>query len=208
MIESNLHGYPVRLRRGSSLLSVSIKRLKSANYYSGPPHNTLSSMLIARWWQGAERRIWGTRYHLWNPYIRMLISGMGEIMFELMKYMLVATALLLSLTGMAQAQDTGSEKRQSKPGENRHCLPIQDIDHIEVVDNQTILFHTRGKKIWKNSLPHHCAGLKFEGGIGYRTSIDQLCDLDIITVLRVGTTCQLGSFEKYEPEEATEKSPE
>jgi hypothetical protein len=33
----------------------------------------------------------------------MLISDMGETMFGLMKYMLVATALLLSLTGKGVA---------------------------------------------------------------------------------------------------------
>lgn len=112
--------------------------------------------------------------------------------------MCVATALLLGLMVTVQAQDTGNEMGQSEVGENRHCLPIKDIRRIEVVDNQTILFHTSRKEVWKNSLPAPCYGLKIVGGIGYSTGINNLCDLDIVTVLRHKTPCQLGTFEKVE----------
>ena len=110
--------------------------------------------------------------------------------------MFIATALLLSFMVTVQAQDTGTEKGQSEAGENRHCLLIKDIRRIEVVDNQTILFYTNRKEVWKNSLPAPCSGLKFVGGIGYSTAINKLCDLDIVTVLRHKTPCQLGTFEK------------
>jgi hypothetical protein len=115
-----------------------------------------------------------------------------------MKSMFVTAILLLTLFGTAQASDTEGEIRQTKLGESRHCLQIKNIKNIEVVDNQTILFHTYQKEVWKNTLPAPCPGLKFQGGIQYWTSINRLCDLDIITVLNIGSTCQLGEFEKVE----------
>ena len=128
----------------------------------------------------------------------MLIFNMEIAMFKPMKNILVKATLLLILFGMAAAGDTTGEAGQSKPGESRHCLHIKNIKRIEIVDNQTILFHTYQKEIWKNTLPEPCPGLKFQGGIQYGTSIDKLCDLDTITVLNIGPFCQLGEFEKVE----------
>ncbi|MBW2369094.1 MAG: hypothetical protein JRH15_14550 [Deltaproteobacteria bacterium] len=124
-------------------------------------------------------------------------------MNRLPKYLFISLVFAMMAFVTVHAEDKGEQI-------TKHCLPLQNIDRIEVVDNQTILFHMRGKEIWKSSLPHYCAGLKFEGGIAYSTSINQLCDLDIVKVLRVGTPCQLGAFEKYEPEaeEAAENKPE
>ena len=74
------------------------------------------------------------------------------------------------------------------------CIPISGIKHIEVVDDQTILFHMIGGEVWENRLPFPCLGLKFEGGISYKTGINSLCSEDIITVVRRETPCGLGTF--------------
>jgi hypothetical protein len=80
------------------------------------------------------------------------------------------------------------------------CLQLNAIDHTQVVDDQTILFHMRDRTVYRNVLPAKCAGLKFEDGFSYTTSINQLCsNVEIIRVLRRGTSCGLGAFEKLDP---------
>ena len=124
-------------------------------------------------------------------------------MNRLPTYLFIGLVFALMAFVTAHAEDCGEKTTE-------HCLRLVDIDHIEVVDNQTILFHMRNKDIYKSSLPHYCAGLKFEGGIAYSTSINKLCDLDVFKVLRVGTPCQLGTFEKFdrEAEKTAEIKPE
>ena len=39
------------------------------------------------------------------------------------------------------------------------CIQPHLIDHTQVVDSKTILFHMRGGKIWQNNLPVSCSGL-------------------------------------------------
>jgi hypothetical protein len=81
---------------------------------------------------------------------------------------------------------------------NPRCLPLNSIKKMEIVDDQTILFHMRGGDVWINRLPHRCPGLRRNTPIKYRTSLNRLCDLDIITVLdfdmRPGASCGLGKF--------------
>src|SRR2546430_10496165 len=65
------------------------------------------------------------------------------------------------------------------------CLPLNQIDHTQVVDDQTILFHMRDRTVYRNVLPAKCSGLKFEDGFSYTSSTDQLCsNVEIIRVLR------------------------
>ena len=57
----------------------------------------------------------------------------------------------------------------------------------------------RGGATYRNTLPGRCPGLGFEQRFAYRTTIDQLCSLDTITVLQSGSsipgpTCGLGKF--------------
>lgn len=78
------------------------------------------------------------------------------------------------------------------------CIDLHMIDHTKVVDNQTILFHMRGKKTYISKLPYRCHGLKFEEGFSYSTSIGKLCGkVDTIRVLRRGNSCALGAFHEY-----------
>ena len=59
----------------------------------------------------------------------------------------------------------------------------------------------RGKRLFLNKLPHRCPSLAFEDTFTYSTSTSQLCNVDIITVLRStgssffpGPSCGLGKF--------------
>lgn len=85
----------------------------------------------------------------------------------------------------------------------RACLPMSTIDRIEILDDQTLLFHMHGDKKYVNTLPYECHGLESEGTFLHETSLHSYCDLDIITVLdtnigmRLGS-CPLGKFELQE----------
>lgn len=111
----------------------------------------------------------------------------------------VLVALLL-VAGCSSTSDRPA--RVENLGAEKHCLKIARIYRSEIVDDQTILFHMRDGAIWRNRLPNKCYGLRMQGGFGYATALDMLCDLDIIQVLGGSrSVCGLGRFEPYEPPE-------
>lgn len=114
--------------------------------------------------------------------------------------------LLLSfLAGTATAADTRSG------GESLRCLSLVNIRQITILDNQHIVFDTRGGGHYLNTLPYPCSSLHRSRAIMYRTSLSQLCDLDIITVLddvgpgfRPMGSCGLGIFEPVDEDKLRE----
>ena len=85
----------------------------------------------------------------------------------------------------------------------RDCLILTDIRQTAVIDDRTILFYMRGgkKQVYRNYLPHECPNLGREGRFAYKTPINRLCSVDLITVLQQfgpgltpGFTCRLGVF--------------
>ncbi|MDG2303506.1 MAG: hypothetical protein P8R42_02440 [Candidatus Binatia bacterium] len=116
--------------------------------------------------------------------------------------MRVSTALaLLFVLGCSSAATDSTPPATpsaSDPAAKR-CLSISRIDRSEIVDDSTILFHMRDGAIWRNALPQRCYGLRIQGGFGYTTPLDRLCDLDLIQVLGGSlSVCGLGRFEAYE----------
>ncbi|HMQ25109.1 MAG TPA: hypothetical protein PKA98_03910, partial [Acidimicrobiales bacterium] len=94
-------------------------------------------------------------------------------------------------------------------GDAQSCIPISQIRGSRVHDNYTIDFDTAGKT-YRNTLPHGCPGLGSEQAFTYETSLTQLCNTDIIYVLRRiggdyqrGAGCGLGSFVPVELEKKT-----
>jgi hypothetical protein len=88
------------------------------------------------------------------------------------------------------------------------CVRVTSIDKTEAVDDQNILFHMRGKKVYRNHLPQRCPRLEQENRIAYQVFGGRLCDSDTITVLeesvfglQSGFTCGLGDFVPLSPEE-------
>jgi hypothetical protein len=88
------------------------------------------------------------------------------------------------------------------------CLPVSLIRRTEVVDDQTIIFHMRGRKAYRNYLPRKCPGLARENRFGYDVRGSRLCSIDTVTVLEQyagrlerGFTCQLGEFHPLSPDE-------
>ncbi|HET7132455.1 MAG TPA: hypothetical protein VFJ95_09410, partial [Gammaproteobacteria bacterium] len=64
------------------------------------------------------------------------------------------------------------------------CVVTTSIDHTQAVDDRTILFFMRGKKVYRNYLPRKCPGLQRQNPIMYKTRGNRLCDVDTITVLQ------------------------
>jgi hypothetical protein len=89
-----------------------------------------------------------------------------------------------------------------------HCLQLNLISSSEVLDEQHLAFRMKNKELFLNTLPRGCPGLSRQTPFMYRTSLSQLCDLDIITVLddfgfglRPGASCGLGLFVPMEQQD-------
>lgn len=119
-------------------------------------------------------------------------------------------------TGTAIAQDNGQdsgnagkEAVKTDPAigpKGPDCIDLHRIDHTQILDDYTILFHMKGKTTYVSKLPYRCHGLKFERGYSYSTSIAKICgNTDFITVLRRGNSCALGPFHVYDVEKAKQQ---
>lgn len=92
---------------------------------------------------------------------------------------------------------------QEALGEAKTCVPLTLIRQSHVINDETIVFRARGaNKYYLNKLPNRCPRLAFNKSFTYATSLTQLCNVDIITVLEQfggrlqrGPSCGLGMFE-------------
>lgn len=119
-----------------------------------------------------------------------------------------ALAMLASIATFAEDEDDESLQDQDRA---KRCISLARIDRTHVLDDNNILFYMRGKKVYINKLPHKCHGLRRADSFMYKTSLSQLCDLDIITVLdnigfgfSRGPSCGLGTFYPIDIERAKE----
>jgi hypothetical protein len=116
-----------------------------------------------------------------------------------------AVAVLASAGALAQDDDEVFDRTPQR------CVIVSSIDQTEAVDNQTIIFHMRGRAVFRNQLPRECPGLERENRIMYETRTSRLCSNDTITVLedlgiglRRGFTCRLGEFVPMSPADVEE----
>lgn len=102
-----------------------------------------------------------------------------------------------------------SAKKEPAPvravGEPVNCVSLTQIRSTKIVDDSTIDFKMAGGKTYRNSLPYSCPSLKSEDRFSYRTSLSQLCNVDIVRVLhsyggqlQEGVGCGLGKFQPVE----------
>jgi hypothetical protein len=117
------------------------------------------------------------------------------------RWLLGALALGLASSGLAADRQTDAEQ----------CVSLIRIDRTEVVDDRNVLFYMKNGDIYRNRLPNDCPGLEAQDAFMYRTSLSQLCNVDIITVLtnmgfgfRPGASCGLGMFHPVKPLTAEE----
>ncbi len=86
-------------------------------------------------------------------------------------------------------------------GEERSCIMRSQIRNSRVRSDQVIDFEMRGGKVYRSVLPNKCPRLGFEEAFSYNTSINQLCNTEIIYVIQNfggqiqrGAGCGLGRF--------------
>lgn len=91
---------------------------------------------------------------------------------------------------------------------DKKCIPLHRINSTQVLDKQHILFKMQGREHFLNTLPNSCGSLHRNKPIMYKTSLSQLCSLDIISVLESygggyypGASCGLGDFRPITDEE-------
>ena len=116
--------------------------------------------------------------------------------------LLLAATLLSASAGLYAAGNADSAPATNAEAQN--CIPLSRIDSTKVLDDQTILFNLTGGEKLVNHLPQRCPGLRMEKAFGYKTSLSELCNTDIIWVVRQtagsperGASCGLGKFEPY-----------
>jgi hypothetical protein len=111
----------------------------------------------------------------------------------------VCLGLAAALAAEEKAMDESLDLVSGPP---EQCISLIRIDHTDVIDDRNILFYMKGKDIYRNHLPYPCSGLgRINDTFMYRTSLNQLCNVDIITVLdNLGfgfsprNSCGLGLF--------------
>jgi hypothetical protein len=106
----------------------------------------------------------------------------------------------LALAAEPAAPAPDAKKESKLPEGAQRCVNLSQIRSTRVVDAQTILFEMGGKKTLANRLPRKCPGLAFEKRFAYKTSLNQLCNTDVITVITsigAGASCGLGYFEPW-----------
>lgn len=117
------------------------------------------------------------------------------------KALTVAALAALAFTGTsAAARDRNAVPVAEPVGKPVNCVQLSRIRSTQVHGDSTIDFHMGGGKVLRNTLPMSCPGLGFEERFLYKTSIGQLCSVDIITVLQSpglsqGPSCGLGKFQ-------------
>ncbi|MHA6718833.1 DUF6491 family protein [Sphingomonas sp. RS6] len=119
-----------------------------------------------------------------------------------MRTMLVAAALpLLAAPAAAGPQkQQGAVPAATPAGKPVSCLSLSRIRDTKVRDDRTIDFVTSGGQVYRNTLPNACPQLGFEKRFAYQTTLNQICSVDLITVLippdlSRGVTCGLGEFQ-------------
>ena len=128
----------------------------------------------------------------------------------------IASAALGAGATIAVAGDQKNDKKAEKIekiGAPENCVRSSQIRSTNVIDDRTIDFKMIGGKTYRNTLPSRCPGLGFEESFSYRTSVNQLCNVDIIRVLRSiggqidqGAACGLGKFQEIKKIKAAKEA--
>ena len=113
---------------------------------------------------------------------------------------ILLAAALLAATGANAARPKGPPPAVPA-GKAVDCVQLNRIRETQVRDDRTIDFIMNDRTVYRNTLPETCPELGFEEAFSYRTSLSELCSVDLITVLRRGggitrgATCGLGKFQ-------------
>ncbi len=117
----------------------------------------------------------------------------------------IAASLAVGGSALPAKYERNKVPEAVQTGDPVNCISLHQIRESRVRSDKVIDFRTNGKKWYRNTLPHSCPSLGFEERFLYKTSINQLCNVDIITVLHnygsginQGASCGLGKFTPVE----------
>lgn len=125
-----------------------------------------------------------------------------------MKTLVAASVLALSVPVAAvaggpremTAQASEAVSRFQTTGDFRTCLPLKQVDHLDIIDPQLILVRSNNQYYY-NQTQTRCDSRGDNYRLQYRTSASQLCSGQIIDVvdnfsgILLGA-CSLGRFER------------
>ncbi|HEC01649.1 MAG TPA: hypothetical protein ENI91_08140 [Sphingomonadales bacterium] len=100
--------------------------------------------------------------------------------------------------------------KYEKTGNVERCILTSRIRTSKVIDDYNILFIMKGKKAYLNTMKHRCSRLGFEKSFIYELHVNQLCNVDIITVFDStggirGPSCGLEKFVEYKKKPKEDK---
>lgn len=111
-----------------------------------------------------------------------------------------------SLVALASVAPTAVAAERSE--EPERCLQLSRVTGTEILSNRQILFETTGRRYYLNTLPYPCPGMRRSSTLMFRTSLNMVCDVDVVTLvdsfgwgLRPGASCGLGRFEPLDESE-------
>ena len=109
---------------------------------------------------------------------------------------LMATAML-ALAGCSD--DPTAVDAQATAAGNGVCLPVNQIDHTQILTDTAILFYMKNGKTWVNTISIPCSSLTMEDGFTYVNDVLEICsNSQTIRVARSGNFCELGQFTQFE----------
>jgi hypothetical protein len=121
-----------------------------------------------------------------------------------MRSLALVVGFSLLTAGSTAIAKRSQEVPEARPtGQAVNCIHLTAIRESRVRSDSVIDFRTGANKWYRNTLPHSCPSLGFEERFAYKTSLSQLCSVDIITVLTSpgisrGASCGLGKFQPVE----------
>ena len=131
--------------------------------------------------------------------------------FTLLRLAGTAPTLLAAGGALGQGDEAAFDRTP------QDCIVVSSIGQTEAIDDHTIIFEMRGRRVYRNTLPRECPGLERENRIAFETRTSRLCSTDTITVLenfgfggagvgglRRGFTCRLGKFVPMSPADIEE----
>jgi hypothetical protein len=115
----------------------------------------------------------------------------------------LAVISLISFMYMSSASAKSAEADNSIP-----CLTLSRVKNVDILDNKHLVFQTGVNDFYLNTLPYACNGLRLNDSFLYSTSINQICNVDVISVLnktgpgyQTGASCGLGFFVAIDKDE-------
>jgi hypothetical protein len=118
-----------------------------------------------------------------------------------MRVIALPLALAIVALGGAAASNKDKVPDATPDGQPRECLQTTQIRDTQVRSDQVIDFVTNGGKVYRNTLDYPCPQLGFEKRFSHKSTLNEYCSTDTITVLlnegglRRGATCGLGKFQ-------------